>query len=198
MRKLLSNNENKVKNSPFTCFPGGICLHCALTKYTHTIASNGMSDHKWPPSQKLKKVNKLKAIEGATSDYTDDSLQWWSMDCLVNSYRFLWRSGWRPLRRSLRSFPLRQVWTRSSTPWQWLCPSWPGPGRSRAVPHGRRSRNDCCHSVLVPLKHSWSEGSGLRGEKEDYKSIVHLVACISQWPSLTLPLCLQASCLHKY
>lgn len=59
-------------------FPGGICLHCALTKYTHTIASNGMRDHKWLPSQKLKKVNILKGIKRATGDYADDSLQWWS------------------------------------------------------------------------------------------------------------------------
>lgn len=84
-----------------------------------------------------------------------------------SSYRFLWRSGWRPPRRSLRNCPLRREWTRSSTPSPWRCPSWPGPGRSLAVPLGRRSRSECCRSALGQWTHSWSGGSGDEEDEED-------------------------------
>lgn len=82
------------------------------------------------------------------------------------TYRFLWRSGWRPPRRSRRSCPPRPAWTRSSTPWPWQCPSWPGPGRSRAAPRGRRSHSGCCRSAPAPWRRSWSEGSAGGGREE--------------------------------
>lgn len=62
-------------------------------------------------------------------------------------------------RRSLHNFPLRLQWRHNSSAWLWQCLPWPVPGRCLEVPHGKRSRSGCYHSVPGLWRHNSLEGS---------------------------------------
>ena len=59
----------------------------------------------------------------------------------AQAHQPLERSAQKPQPHSRHSCPQRPAWTRSSIPVPALCPPWPGPGRSRGAPRGRRSHS---------------------------------------------------------
>lgn len=79
-----------------------------------------------------------------------------------HTYLLLSISAGRRRRRSRHSCPQRPAWRRSSSPWPWQCPPWPGPGTSREAPRGRRTRSGSCHSAREQWRRSWSAGSERR------------------------------------
>lgn len=79
-----------------------------------------------------------------------------------HTYLLLSISAGRRQHHSRRSCPQRPAWKRSSSPWPWQCPPWPGPGTSREAPHGRRTRSGFCHSARGLWRRSWSVGSETR------------------------------------
>lgn len=95
---------------------------------------------------------------------------WWESNPLfvtaVNSQThnlLLWISGGRRRHRFLHSSPQRLAWRRSSSPWLWRCPPWPGPGKSLEEPHGRRTRSGCCRLAPGQWRHNWSVESETKG-----------------------------------
>lgn len=114
-------------------------------------------------------VRNILFISKSVNEYFLDLGWFWILDLL------LWRSeGKRPL-RFLRSFPLRLVWKRSSSPWPSQCPPLPGPGRSQGALRGRSSRSGCCHSALEQWRRNWS------GESKKHKHIISNTRNTTKW-----------------